>query len=78
MTPQEFDEILGLIQDDITKTNTNMRDSIPANTKLAITIRFLATSDNYTNRKSQFRVHASTFLNFVKVNSSFFPSSIHK
>ena len=26
MTPQDFDNILGLIQDDITKANTNMRD----------------------------------------------------
>ena len=31
MTLQDFDEVLGLIQDDIIKTNTNMRDSIPAN-----------------------------------------------
>ena len=31
MTSQDFDEILGLIQQDITKTNTNMRDSTPAN-----------------------------------------------
>ena len=49
MTPQGFDEFLGLIQDDITKTNINMRDFIPANIKLAGTIRFLATGDNYTN-----------------------------
>ena len=42
MTPHFFDEILGLIQDDITKTNTNMRDSIPTNIKLAAIIRFLA------------------------------------
>ena len=26
MTPQDFDEVLGLIQDGVTKTNTNMRD----------------------------------------------------
>ena len=45
MTPHDFDEILGLIQDDITKTNTNMCDSIPENIKLAATIRFLATGD---------------------------------
>ena len=44
MTPQDFDEILGLIQDDIIKTNTNMRDSIPANTKLAATIGLLFTN----------------------------------
>ena len=26
MTPEDFDEVLGLIQDGVTKTNTNMRD----------------------------------------------------
>ena len=31
MTPPDFDGIVGLIQDDITKTNTNISDSIPAN-----------------------------------------------
>ena len=31
MTSQDFDKILGLIQQDITKTNTNMRDSTPPN-----------------------------------------------
>ena len=46
ITPQGFDAILGLIQDYITKRNTNMHDSIPASKKI--------------------------------VNSSFFPSSIHK
>ena len=39
MTPLNFDEILGLIQEDITKTNTNMRDSIRANIKLAAKIQ---------------------------------------
>ena len=43
MTPQYFDEVLGIVQYDITKTNTNMRDSIPANIKLDATIRLLAT-----------------------------------
>ena len=43
MTLHDFDEIVGPIQYDITKTNTNMRDSIPANIKLDATIRLLAT-----------------------------------
>ena len=34
MTPQDLNAILGLIQDDITKTNTNMHDSISVNIKL--------------------------------------------
>ena len=66
-----------------------MRDLIPENIKLAAIIRFLATSDNYTNLQYQFRVYASTLSKFIpevcdamykfeKVNSSFFPSRIHK
>ena len=45
MKPHDFNEILGLIQNDVTKTNTYMRDSIPANITFAATIRFLATGD---------------------------------
>ena len=44
-TVYSYNEILGLIQDDITKTNTNMLDSIPANVKSTATIPFLATGD---------------------------------
>ena len=53
VTPYDFDEILGLMQDHITKTNTNRRDSILANIKLAAVILCLATSDNYTNLQYQ-------------------------
>ena len=49
MTPQDLHKILGLIQDNITKTNINMRDLIPPNMKLAATIRFLATGNKYAN-----------------------------
>ena len=45
MTPHDFDEILGINQDDITKTNTNIRDSITVNIKLATIIHFFAISD---------------------------------
>ena len=65
MTPQNFDEILKLIEGEITKSNTNMRDSIPANVKLAATIRFLATGDSYTDLQYQFKVHASTLSRFI-------------
>ena len=51
---QDFDKILGLTQDDKIKTNINMRDSIPANMKLAETIRFLATGSKYANLQYQF------------------------
>ena len=45
MTPHNVNEILVLIHDDITKPNTNVHDSVPANIKLASTIRFLTTGD---------------------------------
>lgn len=40
MTPQNCDELLGLAEADITKNDTNTRDSISANIKLAGTIRY--------------------------------------
>ena len=56
MTPQDFDEILGLIQVAYPKQPA-------ANIKLAATILFLTTGDNYTKLQYQFRVHASTLSN---------------
>lgn len=40
MTPQNCDELLGLAEADITKNDTNTRDSISSNIKLAGTIRY--------------------------------------
>ena len=39
MTASNFDEIFSLVEHDITKQNTVMRDAIPAKLKLAATIR---------------------------------------
>ena len=46
MVTEDFDKLLGFIAVDITKNNTNRRNSISANVKLATTIRYLATGDN--------------------------------
>ena len=43
---RRFWRVIGVIAVDITKNNTNRRNSIPANVKLATTIRYLATGDN--------------------------------
>ena len=61
MTPEVFDDLLNLVGGDIMKKNTNMRDAIPANVKLAATIRYLATGDSYSDLQYQFRVHAIQF-----------------
>ena len=65
MTPQDFDEILELMQGDISKTKINIPDSIPANIKLAAIIRFLATDDIYTYLPYQFLVNAITLSKFI-------------
>lgn len=41
--PTTFDELLGLIRSRIEKENTKFRDSISAEDRLAITLRYLAT-----------------------------------
>ena len=65
MTAENFDEILSLIKDDISKKNTVMRDSVSAEIQLAITIRFLATGNSYKDLSMGFRVHESTIGQFV-------------
>ena len=39
MPSECFDEILSLIKEDITKMDTNYREAIPAEERLAITLR---------------------------------------
>ena len=65
MTPKNFEEILSLIKDDISKKNTRMREPIPPEIQLAITIRFLATGNTYQDLSMCFRVHQSTIGRFV-------------
>lgn len=47
MTPLEFDMLLQKVKPFIEKQNTFMRKSIPANERLALTLRFLATGKKY-------------------------------
>ena len=65
MTAENFDEILSLIKADICKKDTVMRDSIPSEIQLAITIRFLVTGNSYKDLSMGFRVHESTIGEFI-------------
>ena len=49
MTPDNFNELLKLIETDIQKQNTHLRDGIPAEITLAAMLRFLATGSNYAD-----------------------------
>ena len=65
MSANDFDELLSLVNDDLVKQNTHLRDSIPAAIKLALTIRYLATGISFTELQYQYRVHKSTISIFV-------------
>ena len=65
MAPTEFDEILLIVQDKITKKDRRMREAIPAATKLAATFRFLATGESYRSLQYQYRIHRSTIAKFI-------------
>lgn len=50
----------------ITKQDTHLRKAIPADEKLAITLRFLATGESYKSLQYQYRVSDSTIASFIK------------
>ena len=47
MDMSTFDELLQLVEPHITYQDTNMRQAISAGERLALTLRFLATSEQY-------------------------------
>ena len=65
MNPENFDELLDLIKEKITKQDTQMRQAISPELKLAITLRYLATGNTFTDLAYYFRVHRSTISKFI-------------
>lgn len=56
MSRANFDRLLQIIEPDITTQDTNFREAIPANVKLLITLRYLATGDSFSSLMYLFRV----------------------
>jgi len=56
MTASDFELLLQLIGRSIKKQDTNMREAIPISTRLAVTLRFLATGDSYHTLMYIFRI----------------------
>ena len=65
MSPVLFDELLGLIESDIQKETTQLRDPISAKVKLAATLKFISSGMNYSELQHLFRVHKSTLSKFI-------------
>jgi hypothetical protein len=60
MYPDVFNELVNKVSPLISRQNTNMRAAIPADLRLALTLRFLATGDSYMSHQYSFRVAANT------------------
>ncbi|KAI4469788.1 hypothetical protein MML48_1g06842 [Holotrichia oblita] len=60
MTIDCFDELLDLIANDIRKSDSNYREAISPEERLAITLRYLATGDTFYTIGHSFRVGFST------------------
>ncbi|XP_028132028.2 uncharacterized protein LOC114327552 [Diabrotica virgifera virgifera] len=60
MCEPQFDELLELIREDITKQDTILRKSISAEYRLALTLRFLASGESYRSLMFSTRIHEST------------------
>ncbi|XP_025203752.1 protein ALP1-like [Melanaphis sacchari] len=65
LSDTHFDFLLNKIQFNIQKLNTTMREAIPADTKLKITLRYLATGDSFKSLEYFFRVPKSTISKFL-------------
>ena len=61
-------EFLSLTKPVIAKQKTNIRESMPANLKLAVTICYLSTGARFTDLQHIFRVHQTTIS--IRVNVS--------
>ncbi|KAF0719685.1 protein ANTAGONIST OF LIKE HETEROCHROMATIN PROTEIN 1-like [Aphis craccivora] len=61
----KFDELLQMISPAITKINTPMRNAIPSNTKLEITLRYFASGDSLMTLEYLFRVPHNTISKFL-------------
>lgn len=65
MDERTFNKLLNLIEKDIQKEDTNMRQSISAKHQLIVTLRFLATGNSYRSLMYEFRISESTISLFI-------------
>nr|CAH7739226.1 unnamed protein product [Callosobruchus chinensis] len=65
MLQADFDLFISLIGPRISKQGTNYRECIPAEMRLAITLRFLATGDSYSSLMYLFRVSRPLICNII-------------
>lgn len=56
MSPVDFHYLLDLVRPQITKEDTVMREAVPADIRLAVTLRYLATGDSFCSLSYLFHI----------------------
>ncbi|KAJ8935365.1 hypothetical protein NQ318_001342, partial [Aromia moschata] len=65
MSKKMFETLLEMVNSDLTKQDTNMRQALPAKLKLEVTLRYLATGDSFSSLMYLYRVSKSTICQFI-------------
>lgn len=65
ITGKQFDELLGMVDQMLSKQDTTLRMVIPVTTKLEIILRYLATGDSFKSVEYLFRVPETTISRFL-------------
>ena len=63
--PDLFEEMVQRLTPHLEKQDTRFRDSLPVGLKLAVTLRHMASGDNYASLSYSFRVSKSAISNFI-------------
>ncbi len=65
MSPDQFDTLLGLVEDDIAKQETHMRMTICPRLRLQVALRFLTSGSNFHVLEDIFRISVSAIAKIV-------------
>ncbi|KAH6925518.1 hypothetical protein HPB50_006521 [Hyalomma asiaticum] len=74
---EQFHHLLALIEPKIVRQDTVMRSSVPAKTRLQVTLRFLASGESQFSLSHQFRLGHSTYGYQAVVRSTAQPLAPH-
>ena len=66
MSPESFNVLLRHVEPYISKENTRFRESVPASTRLAVTLRYLASGESQQSLSWSFRLGRTTVSKIVR------------
>ena len=60
MLPETYEILLNIVEPDIKKKSTNMREPVEPDQRLAVTLRYLATGDAHSTIAANYRLSSTT------------------